>query len=1022
MSDARERKRKRSEKTSIFTLRPEDVNRAPSGRAVLNRISDDGRRMFRSQQRLRVPSVTNAPSITDLLDDQLAWNPSPPDPVEEEDLDALHDDVPDSAETEKGSKQGPKTFATLCCVAAHADNPFHRVTEWNGRFFEATTLQNLGLVIQLGHPRGEHCAIPAAAPRSFVVIHTNGFHPVTLQFCQCDKQYRAGTRVQQLLRRELWPATLDDPSTCCSFRMLEMFHMLTLQSKVTAYDFYLSLQKITDRYNVGKPIERLKPFLRTIRQWRHAQALKRAGRGHKEGGVNATKAGELCIRCPACPRPGVNLPPNWDTVSDDLKFIYTTFVAIDANFRLKRRAISNETRDPSMSSGWGHFVEGGPYREHLKNYVTQEDISTCTGFAALMHANTRFHKGYATTGVAMAIDSRHGFMLPNAVGDLQKGERNCNIDYITMCALLHIPPPSELPLVLSYDIMCQWIRWLLQRIAALPSHLQIVLPVGEVRYAIPKYHLNGHKEEGHNQYSLNFMLGVGRTDGEEVERGWSRFDATAASTREMGPGSREETLEDHFLFNNLEKYINLAAFVRFDRAHTDMVGELQPSHVAEWNAEIVAYEADPTRPDPYYVKSSGMSEAEIRLQLAKEEEESHAGTMTLHEVTPASMIATLLDLEEQQRKFRTKYPKTAAGTPAQTAEAISKRAALRHRLNGVRAVQAVYMPCVARKLAQHRLDLISSRPASAPRPLPSEIDLLDVPERQPLFFPHELEEEELESSVAGLADIESRLRDGQLSDSLDKLRVHLHIRSRLVRFKDRHVRHQRANTRARTKIDQNEVKIAAFKEKYRAARKAKLALVGPGAWERRWRVLLDSDVTSLRGDDDIVGVGTSEGKRTLSWIWMGADAEGGDANGIRGLNDALRVEYFKSRARRERYREETILLREEKRRTLVSLEHSALEWDTLEGQVRSLKPCDIVGEGAAAYAASRAATERALRARFHTLWSTMSNQARPSSQEDASTTDIVETDEGTDLHFAAAANADSDDDPLRELTDTDDDE
>lgn len=50
-------------------------------------------------------------------------------------------------------------------------------------------------------------------------------------------------------------------------------------------------------------------------------------------------------------------------------------------------------------------------------------ISTCTGFAALMHANTRFYKGYATTGVAMAIDARHGFVLPNGIGDLQKGER-----------------------------------------------------------------------------------------------------------------------------------------------------------------------------------------------------------------------------------------------------------------------------------------------------------------------------------------------------------------------------------------------------------------------------------------------------------------------------------------------------------------------------------------------------------------------------------------------------------------------
>lgn len=50
-------------------------------------------------------------------------------------------------------------------------------------------------------------------------------------------------------------------------------------------------------------------------------------------------------------------------------------------------------------------------------------MSTCTGFKALLHANTRWNKSYAQTGVAMAVCARHGFVLLNGVGDLQKGER-----------------------------------------------------------------------------------------------------------------------------------------------------------------------------------------------------------------------------------------------------------------------------------------------------------------------------------------------------------------------------------------------------------------------------------------------------------------------------------------------------------------------------------------------------------------------------------------------------------------------
>lgn len=50
-------------------------------------------------------------------------------------------------------------------------------------------------------------------------------------------------------------------------------------------------------------------------------------------------------------------------------------------------------------------------------------MSTCTGLAALDHADTKFSNGYDATGVGAATDARHEFMLPNGVGDLQKGER-----------------------------------------------------------------------------------------------------------------------------------------------------------------------------------------------------------------------------------------------------------------------------------------------------------------------------------------------------------------------------------------------------------------------------------------------------------------------------------------------------------------------------------------------------------------------------------------------------------------------
>ncbi|GJF00836.1 hypothetical protein PsYK624_171380 [Phanerochaete sordida] len=200
-----------------MALRKEDVH-GRGATATLNHISEDGKHIVRDHQRFPTPAPpTLQTTVEDVIDAEAAWNLSPP-----ESLPFANNSEPTVAtpvqQVQKFAEQGPKTFVTI---------------QWNGKFFEATTLQSLGFILQLGHPHGEPCLAPTAASRNFMVMHTNGFHSMTVQYCQCDKQYRAGTSVQQLLRYELYPATLDNPSTCCTFRLLETFHMLTLQSKVT---------------------------------------------------------------------------------------------------------------------------------------------------------------------------------------------------------------------------------------------------------------------------------------------------------------------------------------------------------------------------------------------------------------------------------------------------------------------------------------------------------------------------------------------------------------------------------------------------------------------------------------------------------------------------------------------------------------------------------------------------------------------------------------------------------------------
>ena len=104
----------------------------------------------------------------------------------------------------------------------------------------------MGLVVQLGHPLGQRCMAPMPAPQDFVVIHMNGMHPLNVQYCHCSHSYLSSSQIEQLMRMKLYLATVADPNTCCTSDILENFHIVTLQSKVTMYDYYMSMEKLTD--------------------------------------------------------------------------------------------------------------------------------------------------------------------------------------------------------------------------------------------------------------------------------------------------------------------------------------------------------------------------------------------------------------------------------------------------------------------------------------------------------------------------------------------------------------------------------------------------------------------------------------------------------------------------------------------------------------------------------------------------------------------------------------------------------
>jgi len=96
------------------------------------------------------------------------------------------------------------------------------------------------------------CPCPAAGPADFILFDCIGIHHINIDFCDC-----VGTAVPrrvQFMRAGWFPASTKQPKTCFSFDMLDLFHKLTLQGKLTLYDFYLSVLHISDNLQLEKAV------------------------------------------------------------------------------------------------------------------------------------------------------------------------------------------------------------------------------------------------------------------------------------------------------------------------------------------------------------------------------------------------------------------------------------------------------------------------------------------------------------------------------------------------------------------------------------------------------------------------------------------------------------------------------------------------------------------------------------------------------------------------------------------------
>ncbi|KIO33174.1 hypothetical protein M407DRAFT_18033 [Tulasnella calospora MUT 4182] len=659
-------------------------------------------------------------------------------------------------------------------------------------YFKRTSLYDLGLQVGLGHD-GLFCPTSHEADTfTMRVLHTSGQHEVRFRTCGCTEK----PRWEQLLDVDIWPATELKPQTGFTMEVLRHQRCFSLRGKTSLKEYYDALVDLTSPAEHKDGIPSLyNQFRLAVRQYRVLAMYMRAG---KPNGSTPVQKGELCVKCPACPEPGVNLPRNWDL--DRMKQLhYVRFLAGDGNFKLQRlakRGSSTSAGTKSLLGDSGFWVPNSTIKHYLAETSMAADEplnqkkSACNTMAGDPGYSPEGAKALDVTGI-FAVSCRHIFICPNGVVDFHKGEKYRYVDVCFSGPLNHSYAAGLRYFVITYDIACKYGVNFKSRCCT-PTCNFVLIPTekGEINtiFCVNKFHQESHEDGCAAKNALEYTKYVGRTCGEGVETIWAKMNWLRYTTREMSPGHRIETLSEHFNDWNWQKTSNLVRFTKSSYLSAvqslDVVIEdfenlknsLGPNTVAQLDACYQASGGEQFLQDSQRLLNLSRQELLSETQAIKSSAIAAQESPSTSRVSHIDLICKALQLEAMQARLR------------QRAHDLAK---IKNPTRELRARVAQLANQVSAALDNHYDLLFEVAPQLAPL-----VQRSSDPAKDDIFLPSRLSPEDvLQRRVSDLLKVEMQLRIGHAYDCIKELRNALAMRS----FWSRHTNSQHSSETKKTK-------------------------------------------------------------------------------------------------------------------------------------------------------------------------------------------------------------------------------
>ncbi|KAG1777149.1 hypothetical protein EV702DRAFT_1045541 [Suillus placidus] len=519
-------------------------------------------------------------------------------------------------------------FCTKCCRTEHALWPFHQISQWNGDFFERTTLSKPRVEIYAGHG-GKPCPnhdwewedtddeglFAAETPGPSKAALSAGVPPEVPEVDYGGEPGVFGDSGSAAASKD-HRNTNTTPAGKTRITVVHTSGIHTVSISLTsAMNYYSKLKWITSS---------VFPHLVPLLKWNSFFHERRE-----------PKDRELALFCPACPQPGINVAvPTKDNAPPSL--LYTISLVMDGNFKA----------------------------EHL--HLTNLEDEMFYGGKSQVPSSSRHSQGLGPEIRMQQPQSERRKMM--------FGRRQMNMDYTLCNALAHNTDGLHRALTF-YDVNCQYNKYLWRGV---DESLHLSIPLGmDIIPGIGLWHIHGHQDKCFGKYASNIIPCTARINSKIMETlqeclDYQMNDYNFMKMIRMGlflsqkyKEAKQGVQESTEVFEKLN-----------DAADPDMVQRWEAEEIEAQDSQMT----DPTAMDVYDVRlRKARSRKEIKIDLLQT---SVARTGERCQLGSVTWFAFRITIEEMQIALAIEVRRMGRHlTETQTLEIGQRQVRLQHSID-----------------------------------------------------------------------------------------------------------------------------------------------------------------------------------------------------------------------------------------------------------------------------------------------------------------------------------------------------